>query len=95
MNWMKRLCCLAIAVVMVSLGSSAVFAQSLESAMQDSNQWAVPLGDYAATRHSKLNQINAGNASKLQVAWTMSTGTLRGQDGRFPARGRNDESVTI
>ena len=29
-----------------------------------------------------LSQINARNAGKLKVAWTMSTGTLRGQEGQ-------------
>ena len=28
-----------------------------------------------------LKQINAGNVSKLQVAWTFSTGVLRGHEG--------------
>src|ERR1044071_6881730 len=28
-----------------------------------------------------LNQVNASNVSKLQVAWTMSTGVLRGHEG--------------
>jgi len=55
---------------------------SLESTSQDPNQWAMPLGNYSGNRHSKLNQINTGNVSKLQVAWTMSTGTLRGQEGQ-------------
>ena len=45
-----------------------------------------PVGDaaggYHGIRHSKLNQITADNAAKLTVAWTMSTGTLRGQEGQ-------------
>lgn len=43
--------------------------------------WVMPAGDYANTRYSKLNQINAGNVGKLQVAWTFSTGVLRGHEG--------------
>src|SRR5205809_7760134 len=42
----------------------------------------MPLGDYSGTRHSKLNQITAQNVNKLQMAWTMSLGTLRGQEGQ-------------
>ena len=38
-------------------------------------------GDYANTRYSKLNQITAANVGKLQVAWTFSTGVLRGHEG--------------
>jgi lanthanide-dependent methanol dehydrogenase len=36
--------------------------------------------DYANTRFSPLNQIDAGNAGRLRVAWTFSTGTDRGQE---------------
>src|SRR5436309_1825104 len=65
--------------------SPLVFGQaagSLETMSQDSNQWVMPLGNYQGTRHSKLNQINAQNVGKMQVAWTMSLGTLRGQEGQ-------------
>jgi len=41
----------------------------------------MPAGDYANTRYSKLNQITAQNVGKLQVAWTFSTGVLRGHEG--------------
>jgi PQQ-dependent dehydrogenase (methanol/ethanol family) len=40
------------------------------------------LGTYGGIRHSKLSQINSKNAGKLKMAWTMSTGTLRGQEGQ-------------
>jgi len=55
---------------------------SLQKDSQDPNQWVVPLGNYAGIRHSKLNQITGKNVGKLKVAWTMSTGTLRGQEGQ-------------
>jgi PQQ-dependent dehydrogenase (methanol/ethanol family) len=45
------------------------------------NDWVMPAGDYANTRYSKLSQINASNVGKLQVAWTFSTGVLRGHEG--------------
>src|SRR5256712_1990368 len=67
------------------IASGYVFAQAnddLVKMSQDSNQWVMPLGDYSGTRHSKLNQINAQNAAKLRVAWTMSTGALRGHEGQ-------------
>jgi alcohol dehydrogenase (cytochrome c) len=48
---------------------------------QDQNQWVIQTGDYANTRYSKLDQINAGNVGKLQAAWTFSTGVLRGHEG--------------
>ncbi|WP_029354897.1 methanol/ethanol family PQQ-dependent dehydrogenase [Bosea sp. 117] len=37
--------------------------------------------DYANTRFSRLDQINAGNVGGLKVAWTFSTGVLRGHEG--------------
>ena len=57
--------------------SSPILAQGEvqpEAAPRDPSQWIVPLGDYAATRHSALKQINVNNVGKLKVAWTMSTG---------------------
>jgi PQQ-dependent dehydrogenase (methanol/ethanol family) len=48
---------------------------------QDPNQQVLQTVDYANTRYSKLDQINAGNVGKLQVAWTFSTGVLRGHEG--------------
>jgi lanthanide-dependent methanol dehydrogenase len=48
---------------------------------QDPNQWALPTGDYANTRFSKLSQITAENVGKLQPVWTFSTGVLRGHEG--------------
>ena len=48
---------------------------------QNPKDWVMPAGDYANTRYSKLNQINAANVGKLQVAWTFSTGVLRGHEG--------------
>ena len=86
MNWMRRLGVLVIAVCASGVIASPVaFGQAatdIDKLSQDPNQWVTPLGDYHATRHSKLNQINAQNVGKLQVAWEMSTGTLRGQEGQ-------------
>ena len=48
---------------------------------QNPKDWVQPAGDYANTRYSKLNQITAANVGKLQVAWTFSTGVLRGHEG--------------
>lgn len=70
------------------LGSAAALAVGSASANDELNKmsqnpkdWVMPAGDYANTRYSKLNQINAQNVGKLQVAWTFSTGVLRGHEG--------------
>jgi PQQ-dependent dehydrogenase (methanol/ethanol family) len=55
--------------------------QELIQKQQNPKEWAQPAGDYANTRYSKLNQITAQNVGKLQVAWTFSTGVLRGHEG--------------
>jgi PQQ-dependent dehydrogenase (methanol/ethanol family) len=36
--------------------------------------------DYANTRFSELDEIRADNVSQLRVAWTFSTGVMRGQE---------------
>ncbi|MEL7174258.1 MAG: PQQ-binding-like beta-propeller repeat protein, partial [Pseudomonadota bacterium] len=45
------------------------------------NGWVLQTGDYANTRYSKLSEINNENVGDLQVAWTFSTGVLRGHEG--------------
>jgi PQQ-dependent dehydrogenase (methanol/ethanol family) len=75
--------CIPIAAALIT-GASAVGALSnddLQKLASDPKNWAMPTGDYANTRYSKLNQINKDNVKDLQVKWTMSTGVLRGHEG--------------
>ncbi len=44
-------------------------------------QWAIQTGDYFNQRYSTLDQINRDNVKDLKVAWTFSTGVLRGHEG--------------
>ena len=53
----------------------------VEKLTQNPANWATALGNYAGTRYSKLDQINAKNVKNLQPAWTFSTGVLRGHEG--------------
>ena len=53
----------------------------LDQKIADPANWAAQAGDYSNHRYSELKQITASNVSKLQVAWTMSTGVLRGHEG--------------
>ena len=46
----------------------------------DPGNWTMPGRDYASTRFSPLDQLNAGNVGKLALAWTFSTGVLRGHE---------------
>ena len=64
------------------MAAGSVYANSeLIRLSQDAKQWVMPAGNYAGTRHSTLKQITADNVGKLQVAWTFSTGVLRGHEG--------------
>ena len=45
-------------------------------------EWTLPGRDYAGTRYSPLDQVTTGNAGRLQVAWTFSTGIPRGHEGQ-------------
>jgi PQQ-dependent dehydrogenase (methanol/ethanol family) len=63
------------------LASPALANDSVLSLQSNPNGWALQTGDYANTRYSKLSKINADNVGDLQVAWTFSTGVLRGHEG--------------
>ncbi|HEX6141740.1 MAG TPA: methanol/ethanol family PQQ-dependent dehydrogenase [Geminicoccaceae bacterium] len=71
----------AAAVGMVGLAASASANEELQQLSQDPANWVMQLGDYAGTRYSELDQINKENVGDLQVAWTFSTGVLRGHEG--------------
>lgn len=77
---MKRLFNSA-AVALLLTGAAAYANESVTEAMSDEGQWAIQTGDYANTRYSELDQINRDNVDELQVAWTFSTGVLRGHEG--------------
>ncbi|HML30170.1 MAG TPA: PQQ-dependent dehydrogenase, methanol/ethanol family, partial [Hyphomicrobium sp.] len=64
-----------------SLYSSAWANESVIKLTKDPNNWATQNGDYAGHRYSKLNQITTENVGQLKVAWTFSTGVLRGHEG--------------
>ncbi len=77
---MKRLLTL-LAVLSMGGAQLALANSELQKIIDDPNQWAIQTGDYANQRYSKLDQINKDNVGKLQVAWTFSTGVLRGHEG--------------
>lgn len=70
-----------VAAVALMLPALAMANADLEKKMQDPKNWAAQAGDFYNQRYSKLNQINRNNVGKLQVAWTFSTGVLRGHEG--------------
>jgi PQQ-dependent dehydrogenase (methanol/ethanol family) len=71
--------CLSAAALFAAGGASA--NDELARLSQDAKQWVMQAGNFANTRYSTLKQITTDNVGKLQVAWSFSTGVLRGHEG--------------
>jgi lanthanide-dependent methanol dehydrogenase len=74
-------CFLALAAALTWLPGPAKANDELIKMQANPNDRVMPLGDCANTSYSKLDQINARNVKNLHVAWTFSTGVLRGHEG--------------
>ena len=48
---------------------------------EEDKQWTMQNKNYQSTRYSSLDSINTDNIKNLKVAWTFSTGVLRGHEG--------------
>jgi PQQ-dependent dehydrogenase (methanol/ethanol family) len=79
MRYVLTTTCLG-AAALLSVGTASA-NDELIKLQQDAKQWVMPTGNYANQRYSQLKQITADNVGKLQVAWTFSTGVLRGHEG--------------
>ncbi|MFO1350564.1 MAG: methanol/ethanol family PQQ-dependent dehydrogenase [Gammaproteobacteria bacterium] len=77
----KKLRTLVVATAVSLAPGFAAANDEVKKLTADPNNWAIWGGNYAGQRYSALDQINAGNVGKLQVAWTFSTGVLRGHEG--------------
>ncbi len=77
MTWRRwHIAALALAAPALAWSNADV-----EKNIANSKNWAMQAGDMYNQRYSKLNQITTGNVGKMQVAWTFSTGVLRGHEG--------------
>jgi PQQ-dependent dehydrogenase (methanol/ethanol family) len=76
-----KLWSLAVPLALVAAAGSAQANSDVEKNIANPANWAMQAGDMYNQRYSKLNQINAKNVGKMQVAWTFSTGVLRGHEG--------------
>ena len=70
-----------LCAALLALPGLALANADVEKNIANSKNWAMQAGDMFNQRYSKLNQINTGNVGKMQVAWTFSTGVLRGHEG--------------
>ena len=59
---------------------TGITATSMLPPGADTTEWTIPARDYASTRYSELSQITAGNVGDLRLAWSFSTGVLRGHE---------------
>jgi PQQ-dependent dehydrogenase (methanol/ethanol family) len=62
-------------------GGGAPPSRAPQTPQAEDGQWVIPAKNYASTRYSGLDQITTGNVKSLQVAWTFSTGVVRGHEG--------------
>jgi glucose dehydrogenase len=67
-----------LSVGLLAVPALAMANADVEKNIANPHNWATQAGDMFNQRYSKLNQINKGNVGKMQVAWTFSTGVLRG-----------------
>ena len=77
MDWRRT----AAIAAFSALPALAMANADLEKQIANSKNWAMQAGDMFNQRYSKLDQINKDNVGKMQVAWTFSTGVLRGHEG--------------
>jgi lanthanide-dependent methanol dehydrogenase len=78
MPWRSAACvCAAGALIALAVPGTRAVAQG---AGAESGNWPMPAHDYASTRFSELAQITTANARTLTLAWTFSTGVLRGHE---------------
>jgi alcohol dehydrogenase (cytochrome c) len=70
----------SLAAFLVAGASGVKANDSILKAESDPNGWAVSGHDYANTRYSPLKQINSENAGKLQLAYSLSLGSLRSNE---------------
>jgi PQQ-dependent dehydrogenase (methanol/ethanol family) len=72
---------LRLGLAVLALPTLAFANADVEKNIANDKNWAMQAGDMYNQRYSKLKQINTGNVGKMQVAWTFSTGVLRGHEG--------------
>jgi len=56
-------------------------ADELREMQKNPDTWVMSAGNYANTRYSQLSEINLDNVKDLKMAWSFSTGVLRGHEG--------------
>jgi PQQ-dependent dehydrogenase (methanol/ethanol family) len=76
----RSMLCLLISAACSGWLANAPASDEVVRLSQDDGQWVMAAKNYANTRFSGLDQINAGNVKQLRVAWVFSTGVLNGHE---------------
>jgi PQQ-dependent dehydrogenase (methanol/ethanol family) len=71
---------LSLAMMTLAVPGLAAADELLEM-QKNPNNWVMPAGNYNNQRYSELTQINKDNVKDLNMAWSFSTGVLRGHEG--------------
>jgi PQQ-dependent dehydrogenase (methanol/ethanol family) len=71
---------LSLAMMTLAVPGLATADELLEM-QKNPNNWVMPAGNYNNQRYSELTQINKDNVKDLNMAWSFSTGVLRGHEG--------------
>ena len=78
---MKRLSGLLIAATFMLPVFTTACTNGGSQPKEEDKQWTMQNKNYQSTRYSSLDSINTDNVKTLKVAWTFSTGVLRGHEG--------------
>ena len=77
--------CTALAILgsgfAFACGGTAPSSGGAASIPAEDKQWTMPNKNTSATRYSSVSEINTENVKDLKVAWSFSTGVLRGHEG--------------
>ena len=79
--WLTAGTLLSSQLVIATAIAQTAASEDLVKMQENAANVVMPTITYDNQRYSKLNQITAQNVGKLQVAWTFSTGVLRGHEG--------------
>jgi lanthanide-dependent methanol dehydrogenase len=77
---LRALLALGVLLATPAFAQTVPIAPPPSAAPAEDGQWPVPAKNYASTRYSGLDEINASNVGKLQVAFSFATGVNRGQE---------------
>ena len=70
---------ISLALMSVALPMTS-YADELLSMQKDPNEWVMSAGNYENHRYSELTDINKENVKDLNMAWSCSTGVLKGHE---------------